>query len=152
MRTPEVAIEHITQPCPVSCVAACLAMVLGKEVNKVIDELAMQGAHVPLDCSQYIPYLVQNNILPLFKSGDSPFCFIHGGLYLVTINSLNIMSGSHMIILDLREDEPIVYDPAKGRNSSKHFTTEDWTSKSGERFPWTGAIELHDCNPIGERV
>lgn len=100
-------IDHITQPCSKSCQSACMSMLTGIPVEKIIDkhhenlisgnrrfhEISPQyGVHVST------PEDLEN---------------IYAGSIYVLIVSSGLLTELHMIIVDARDAEDIrVYDPA----------------------------------------
>lgn len=133
------------QRCEKSCVVACIAMVTGRPFEEVECDVLTQGMAVPMIPDAYMDFLVQKNMFPMPVSANAPNPFIFGQLYLVTVASLNHMSGLHMVVIDYRGDYPKVYDPQEGRDG-KFLTSDDWQGTGTNKFSWCDLIELYDCS------
>jgi hypothetical protein len=111
-------IEHQMQPCPVSCVSTCLAMLKGIPASVVIEK----WHDVYRECNTAMRTILDDLGIQ-FKSFDtcenSSLCEI--GAYLVTAPSLNIIAGTHQILIEVTEDDYFVIDPVKGRDDRKFY-------------------------------
>lgn len=111
------------QPTHNTCASTCLAMLLDVPAKEVIDEF-----HSMYFTGEYTvrQYLKEKGVVAdrLYTDGDDQALW-DGHIYLVTVPSLNIQAGTHYIIIDCRDDDanPIIYDPAKGREGKKYYIT-----------------------------
>lgn len=111
-------ISHQMQPCPVSCVSICLAMVAGLPADMVIAQFHDEYRGGGLSLRNMLDSLG----VP-FKSFDSADDNIlnEDGAYLCAAPSLNIEAGTHEIIIEVTEDGYFVIDPVMGREGRKYY-------------------------------
>ncbi|KRS22851.1 hypothetical protein AAY72_01710 [Alishewanella sp. WH16-1] len=114
----------IQQPTSDTCTSACLAMLTGIPVDKVINEFHQGYFNRDLNPCDYlaikgIQHTVNSN--PYNNNCD------WGCAYLVAVPSLNIEAGMHNIIIDCTGDEIAILDPCKGRDGKKHYI--NWTQE-----------------------
>lgn len=98
-------IKHQSQPAQHECVHTCLSMVTGIPLDAVRRELPERG----LDDCDVFPWLVRHRILPVKEHR-----WIGNGLYLCSMASLNYPAKLHMVVVDMREREIVIYDPQEG--------------------------------------
>lgn len=109
-------LEHQTQPCPVSCVAACMAMLARRpavEIRDKFHERYLSNGSQGLSIRQMLTELV----IPFqsFDSADRNSISGDPGFYLLCVPSLNIVGGNHQILMEMRPDGFWqVFDPAMG--------------------------------------
>lgn len=128
-------IELVNQINDSTCVHACLSMITGIDIEKIIDELPQ-----PCGPSQYLPWLVLYNVLPIQEHR-----LFYGALSLVTIPSRNKRGFFHVILVDLRfDDAAVVYDPQQGRTvdgvDREHVTDMD------DLHSLCAPVRLIDCD------
>lgn len=118
-------LKHLTQSTPTSCVSACIAMLLGHDSDESIwEDWGRDYFDCKPDHPSFLQYIQSKGIKvdPEYRTIDmratSP-----ERVYLVVVPSLNILAGSHQIILDLRsyEGNKYLYDPAEGRKDRKYY-------------------------------
>lgn len=111
-------IKHQMQPCPVSCVSTCLAMLSGLPAQEVID-LYHSGYR---DHSIKLRAMLDGLGIE-FHSFDSvdggELCY--EGAYLCTTPSLNIRGGVHQVIIELTDTDYFVLDPVMGREDRLYY-------------------------------
>ncbi|QIW90733.1 UNVERIFIED_ORG: hypothetical protein GCAPEGMB_00414 [Vibrio phage V07] len=100
-------IDHITQPCSKSCQSACMAMLTGLPVEKLIDrhheDLISGNKRFHEICTKYgVEVSTPEDLENIFA----------GSIYVLIVSS-GLLTELHMIIVDARNAEDIrVYDPA----------------------------------------
>lgn len=123
-------IKHQMQPCPVSCVSTCMAMLSGRPVDEVIAIVHERYRAFGLSLREMMTELGIE-----FQSFDT--CDDNNlglvGAYLVHVPSLNFVGGNHQILIEITEDDYYVIDPVQGRADRKYYV------KRGEA---TGALEV----------
>lgn len=137
-------IELINQVNDKTCVAACLAMVTGKTLGAVVNEMYKAGFKPPYGEHEYCPYLVRNNILPEVYQSATAARFSWETVNLVITASKNLVAKTHLIVLVYGEADGgvKVFDPQQGREGKDHYTIEEWEDAE---IPWGKVIELTDC-------
>lgn len=111
-------IIHQMQPCPVSCVATCLAMLVGRPAAEVIDEVHKPYRDGDITLREALDYLEVK--YTAFYSVDNP-PVADEGVYICTAPSLNIEAGTHQILIEVTDEDYFVLDPVKGREGRKYF-------------------------------
>lgn len=126
-------IKHQTQPCTVSCVATCLAMLVDEPVQGLIDRFHERYRGGATSMGQLLKELE----IPV-KSFDSLSLpqLEDEGAYLVSVPSLNIRGGMHQIIIEVTDENYHVFDPVMG------FGGKLFYGRRGETFPVEGEVEL----------
>jgi hypothetical protein len=109
-----------TQPCPVSCVSTCLAMIVGRPAADVIEELHKPYRDGDLTLREMLEYLGVK--YTAFYSVDTP-PLADEGVYLCTAPSLNIEAGNHQILIEVTDEKYFVLDPVQGREGRKFYVT-----------------------------
>lgn len=116
-------LKHQKQPDNKTCTSTCLAMILDKPVEEVIEEFHQKYMDYKMLPSDYLRSKGVN-----FKKYLSEDNSIQGNhLYLITVPSLNITAGIHHILLDARyyPEEPVkVYDPQEGTGNKFYVYKE----------------------------
>lgn len=114
----EQLIKHQIQPCPVSCVATCLAMVSGKPASEIIERFHIKYRQGGLSLRQMLDELG----VPFrsFDSADEP-ALEWEGAYICTSPSLNIQGGTHQIIVEVTGENYWVHDPVMGRDERLYY-------------------------------
>lgn len=107
-----------TQPCPVSCVSTCLAMIVGRPAADVIEELHKPYRDGDLSLREMLEYLGIK--YTAFYSVDTP-PLADEGVYLCTAPSLNIEAGNHQILIEVTDEGYFVLDPVQGREERKFY-------------------------------
>lgn len=96
-----------TQPTPVTCVQACIAMCLGVPVQDVVSRFG--GA--AMNQSKLLSALDQCGVF------FNPFMFgtlVADGYYFAVVPSLNHRGGFHQVLFEWRLGKLRVFDPAMG--------------------------------------
>lgn len=111
-------IVHQTQPTPLSCIATCLAMLVGRKAHFVDQEFTPK-------------YLRNQHDIPMFLAMWGIMCRpqltagIHqlatGSLYLATVPSLMSAGLFHQIIIDTRSGNVEVFDPGQGVSKTTQY-------------------------------
>lgn len=111
-------IKHQMQPCPVSCVSTCLAMVAGKPAAEVVDKFHIDYRKGGLS----LRFMLNELGVPFksFDSADEPMLEWEGA-YICTAPSLNIQGGTHQIIVEITESDYWVVDPVMGREGKLYY-------------------------------
>ena len=127
-------IKHQTQPCTVSCVATCLAMLVDEPVQGLIERFHARYRAGATSMRQ----LLEELEVPFrsFDSCDLPM-LEHEGAYLVSVPSLNIQGGMHQIIIEVTDENYQVFDPVKGLEGKMYY------GRRNETFPEAGEVELN---------
>lgn len=103
-------IKHVIQPTHNTCVSACMAMILDKDIDIIVNEFHDKYWENSIENNEF-DYLDKHGVAyELCTARDQ-------GIYEGTINylsvpSLNIVGGIHAIIVDARNGY-VVYDPCK---------------------------------------
>lgn len=104
-------IKHQTQPCTTSCVSTCLAMIVNKPVQEIVDRF---HADYREHCTSLRVMLNALNVpFTSFDSADHPL-LSEVGVYMVTVPSLNIRAGTHQILVEVTDFDYQVIDPVEG--------------------------------------
>lgn len=111
-------IVHQMQPCPVSCVSTCLAMVAGLPASGVINRFHDEYRAGGLSLRQMLDEL--GVPFKSFDSADEAFLGWEGA-YICTAPSLNIQAGTHQIIIEVTADDYWVVDPVMGRPEKLYY-------------------------------
>ena len=111
-------IKHQMQPCPISCVATCIAMVAGIPAVEAVERFHKRYREDGLSLRKIL-----NELGIPFTSFDSADDASLGdeGAYLCTAPSLNIVAGTHEIIIEVTGDDYFVIDPVMGREDRKYY-------------------------------
>lgn len=115
-------VAHQTQPAGYSCSQTVIAMALGIPVQDVIKKVGDR----PLNWDQAAKALVRYGVFPkrVFDA-NIVWQFSKRGLYTVSVPSLNIEKGWHLILIEVGFESITVYDPAKGREGAKSYSSQD---------------------------
>lgn len=107
----QMKLRHQTQPCPVSCMTASIAMVVDRPVAWIKNLFHERYRNGGLSIRQMLTELG----VP-FKSFDSADSNSLGksGIYLVSVPSLNIVGGMHQVVIEVQDVDWHVHDPAWG--------------------------------------
>ena len=126
-------INHQMQPCPYSCVSTCLAMIVGRPAQEIIEEMHKPYRDGDLTLRQILERLGVE--YTAFFSLDCP-PLADEGVYLCTSPSLNIEGGNHQILIEVTDENYFVLDPVQGRKDRKYYVARG----KGESIPL--AIDL----------
>lgn len=115
-------IIHQTQPTGFTCSQTVIAMALNIPVKDVI---AKYGDS-PMNWDQAAKAFVEYGVFPK-RTFDANIVwqFSKRGLYTVSVPSLNLAKGWHLILIDVGFDSVTVYDPCKGREDKEYYTSQD---------------------------
>ncbi len=111
-------INHQMQPCPVSCVSTCMAMLVNEPVSVTVNRFHDAYRDGSLTLRSMLDRLGLG--YTAFYSIDCP-AMVDEGAYLCTAPSLNIEAGNHQILIELTDDGYYVHDPVMGRHDRKFY-------------------------------
>ena len=111
-------IVHQTQPTPLSCIATCLAMLVGRKAHFVDQEFTQDYGQQKVDVPMA---LAPFNIMCKPQLAAGVHQLATGSLYLATVPSLMTAGLFHQIIIDTRKGFVEVYDPAQGYSKTTQF-------------------------------
>jgi hypothetical protein len=124
-------IKHIKQPTNNTCVHACLAMITGRDIGDIIDELGDKGDGITYDeeIGFYLKHEIPFNQLVRTTLFD--------GVYLITVPSLYYTNPLkfHRVVVQCKDGDLKVYDPCEGRGE---FYTKDKFKKT----QWVEIIQV----------
>ena len=117
-------IKHQKQPTDKTCTSTCLAMILDKPVQEIVEDFHQDYLEYNFMPSQYLEacgvkvkkFYSEGNLIRAEK------------LYLVTVPSINTQAGLHHILVDTRDiKNPKVYDPQEGTGNKFYvfYKTDD---------------------------
>lgn len=136
-------IKHVKQPTLNTCVSACLAMILNKPVEKVIEEFhSRYYNNWEITISEY---LTKNGVPHHCSEGGGRETLHMGGLFLCTVPSLNIPGALHQIVIDMTDHKFIVHDPIKGWEGKKFYVGPDQDPEELGAFiihTWVKDVEI----------
>lgn len=105
MKTESIPLIHQFQPTPYTCVHTCLAMLLGKPVAEVIEEIGLPHG------------LNQHDLLNSLEKYDvmhamTLFGALWTGWQFATVPSLNVRGGMHKVLVHWEAGKYRVLDPS----------------------------------------
>lgn len=105
-----------------SCTSACLSMLTGIPYDAVFETFS-EGWHE----HNYTPdkFLDDHGVTYVLNSSPYNTTLWHGGVYLLTVPSLNYDGALHHIIADYREEELKILDPNQGREGYRHYVAHE---------------------------
>ena len=118
-------IKHQTQPNNNSCCATAVAIILGVDVQKVIDEFHNDYREGVITPGKYL----ESKGVEVRK-GYTEEELDHEKLYILLVPSLSNKGVNHVLVLDTRGDEVRVFDPLKGFEDSCYYV---WDLSEEER-------------------
>ncbi len=101
------AFELIPQPSPVTCTAACIATVLGRDIDLVIQDFHDDFHKGRITIASYMRQFFPDAESRL--SGDRDIS--KNGVYFLGVPSLNKPKGMHSVVLDTRFGDQKLFDP-----------------------------------------
>lgn len=115
-------LAHQTQPCPVSCVVTCVAIITGWPVEAVKKRFHVRYRETDLTLGGIFREL--NIPFTNFQTADSPSIGDLDGVILVGVPSLNIQGGMHQIVINMYQEsmEWSVYDPNEGMEGKLFYS------------------------------
>lgn len=121
-------IKHQKQPCPVSCMSTCIAMVAGLPVGTVRrsmhDRYRNQGMTERQMLEELgIPFMSFDTAV------DSRLDKV--GAYICTMPSLNIVGGQHAVVIEVTEKTYHVLDPNRGKKGRKFYIKRGAKARNG---------------------
>ena len=127
-------VKHQMQPCPVSCVSTCLAMMAGKPAAEVIERFHAKYRKGGVSLRSMLDDLG----IPFksFDTADEPMLEWEGA-YICTAPSLNIQGGTHQIIIEVTGEDYWVLDPVMGRDERLYYVKRG-TSSSPDQVDLNG--------------
>lgn len=137
------SVNFVKQPTLNTCVSACLAMILNKPVEKVIEEFhSRYYNNWEITISEY---LTKNGVPHHCSEGGGRETLHRGGLFLCTVPSLNIPGALHQIVIDMTDHKFIVHDPIKGWEGKKFYVGPDQDPEEPGAFiihTWVKDVEI----------
>lgn len=111
-------IKHQTQPCNTSCMSTCLAMIVNKPAQEIIDKYHARYRGESISLRQML-----NDLQVPFKSFDSAdhTLLSEVGAYMVSVPSVNIKGGLHQIVIEVRDFDYLVHDPVRGKPGRYYY-------------------------------
>lgn len=110
-------IKHLTQPTKDSCMATCLAMVIG-----ISAEEALKMYHADLQSYKiWFDDVLENYRIPYYYGSPRSSRISGNVLCFATVASLNMPGMLHQILIQNVDGKFTVYDPAKGRTGAKYY-------------------------------
>lgn len=110
-------IKHLTQPTKDSCMATCLAMVIG-----ISAEEALKMYHADLQSYKiWFDDVLENYRIPYYYGSPRSSRISGNVLCFATVASLNMPGMLHQILIQNVDGKFTVYDPAKGRVGAKYY-------------------------------
>lgn len=121
-------IKHQKQPCPTSCMSACVAMVAGLPAGTVRRLMHDRYRNKGMSLRQMLDELS----IPFTEFStvdDSRLEFV--GAYLCTMPSLNIPGGIHAVVIEVTGTTHHVLDPNRGRKDRKFYIKRGTKARNG---------------------
>lgn len=110
-------IKHLTQPTKDSCMATCIAMVIG-----ISAEEAVKLYHTDLQSYKiWFDDVLEDYRIPYYYGSPKSSRISGNVLCFATVASLNMPGMLHQILIQNSEGSLTVYDPAKGRIGAKYY-------------------------------
>lgn len=110
-------INHLTQPTKDSCMATCLAMVIG-----ISAEEALERYHKDLQSYKiWFDNVLDSYRIPYYYGSPRSSRISGDVLCFATVASLNMPGMLHQILIQNVGDRLTVYDPAEGRLGAKYY-------------------------------
>ena len=146
-------IKHQTQPTWDSCVATCIAMIIGKpatDVDKEFTEGYMSGDILTKD------YLKKEGFVAVQLPSKEVIQW--GKLYMLIVPSLTKRGHLHAVLFDTRNEDKdgdyyeVLLDPNKGKEGKLYYDLHklpdgEWL-KGGEFIPLTGDLGVQLCSYV----
>lgn len=117
----DMIIKHQMQPCPVSCVTTCMAMIANIPVVEMIDRFHLEYRDGELSNGDMLRALGIE--FRDFRSSDRK-SIDEDGVYLLGVPSLNIKGGMHQILIEMADGEWSVFDPNEGKEGKVYYTAD----------------------------
>ncbi len=133
-------ITFVQQPTSDSCVSACLAMLLGIPVERVLEEFHDRYKAHEVKPFDYLAGKIQAHY-PVDAEEDLEW----DRVYLLGVPSLNIRGGMHAVLLDTRGGKLRLYDPNVGKAGREYYflSRESLSSVAGGVLLTSWAISLY---------
>ena len=100
-----IELQHQFQPTPHTCSHACLAMVLGRPVEEVINEVGLPQGMLQQDLLAAIRQYDLMHAMTVFGS-------LWDGWQFIVVPSLNIRGGAHQVLVHFEAGRYRVLDPS----------------------------------------
>jgi len=114
-------IHQITQADSLGCAAACVAMVCGISYDYAKELCG--GVDQSVTPDNITRAVVQAGFRPIWYV---PAQLVPGRTYIIGVPSLNVIGGSHCVVVDWRDEERcVILDPAKGREGRHYYGLQD---------------------------
>lgn len=120
MKSQNFKIKLVNQIDDKTCVAACMAMIAGVSIERVL-KITEDIGEPPFSEETSMIGLTQLKVLPRRQLENQ---ILHGRIYIADVPSLNFLGTMHAVVLDFR-DIFEVYDPQNGREGKKFYTSEN---------------------------
>lgn len=118
------------QPDSHNCVTACIAMIVDRSVDELIEELDTLKSSIPegqvnnwdvedrFAHAQFYSKFAAENIVYF---GHRPREIKQGHVYMLTVPGINIPGNFHSVVLDWTDEHPVILDPSKGRRNGQAY-------------------------------
>lgn len=114
-------IQHKMQTEELNCVSACLAMILNLDVEKVTDDFHQGYVNGNKEPHEYL-----DNKIDYRKCLACERRMKQNHVYMVSVPSINMVGGSHMMVIHRSSDECwITYDPNEGKEGRLVYGAND---------------------------
>lgn len=133
-------IQHQTQTLKLNCVSACLGMILNMDVDTVTEEFHQGYVDGTKEPHEYLDLQVYYRKCLACERKMKP-----DHVYMVSVPSINITGGSHMMVFHMTTDDRwITYDPNDGRKGSLVY------GSFGDKKAPEGFVQIASWMPVYE--
>lgn len=109
-------IELVNQVDDKTCASACISMLTGMPIDKVIEEFHGDYLALNIDIGDYL----RSKGFVVRDAYSKERLLKPGSVYLLCVPSLNVVGGLHEVVVDIR-DVFEIYDPQAGRKDKKYY-------------------------------
>jgi hypothetical protein len=125
-----------------NCVAACLSMVTGIDLEKVEQELKISGGEAPYSSEDYIKFLVRKNIYPEYSGRGMKELLSDDTIYLMLCSGAFNPATAHMIVGVMYKGCMQIFDPNDNLENEKIYCSAKYNKGDIPVFQY---ISLTDC-------
>lgn len=106
------------------CSIACVAMVTGQTLDEVMRQANINDvdSYTGTYLKDKVKLCVLNNIYPKLIANS---CMEYGYIYIAAVPSLTVRAGLHNIVIDLRDNECVIYDPNRENHPENNYSSFD---------------------------
>lgn len=101
-----------------TCTSACLAMILGMSVPRVVREFHLLNLQDKLNPKKY---LLSKKVITKQHTSLDRIKLDENRLYLLSVASLNTKGGLHNVLLEVIDGQGRILDPNKGRPNKEYY-------------------------------